>query len=488
MKSPFQIVFLLVAIHCRFLLETHAQSYPSIEDEEVFDIDTLTSSSFELAFYPTSTKLDNEATSNVKNAINDALLMSSSGSSDFDSLQSIEILAKGVKFKPDYELKENPSTSAGENHVSFVKASFLQFKIMLRFEICETKAPRPSQFAVDNLIVRTFSQPSTKSYFIELVSLTGDPFLRDVKDIGINLVDDQSNENVENQDRDQLSSVDKILVIASSFILVGVFLVLMVHCKKDGYEDIQEQKSFQSKNRPSEMVGNNNQHEIDPSDPNDIKDVENSLARMVSVEGNIVEAGSLESSVDDAYIMRKKFGSAFSSSVSAPAILEESVRQSKNECKIDEKSIQSARSADSLESFELNENWNVNCPNSSKSITNQVLLNGLVMLESTQEFHRNWLESKRKALEDIEEESVEDVFHVDVQRSGIFIEEAETMKGSWSNSVSEWMKSIRVINSASETQSSVENSSIEPKSTHGRESNSLDMSLEDSLAASTVEP
>ena len=607
MKSPYQIVVLLCAALGQFPHYNHAQIYPSIEEEVLFQIDTVTSSSFELALYSTPTKLDDGAIENLQKMIKNALLMASSSSSDFVSLEAIEILVEVLEFKQDYVLKETSAFS--------VRASLLQFKVKTYFDLKDTTSSPPSRFAVDNLIVRTFSQPSTKSRFVGRITLTGDPFLIDVENIGINLVDDKLNERVVDGEAAQLSKVDVILISASSFILIGVFLVFIAHCQKEGYEDIQEQKSFKAKNRPVKTDDNNNRvNETDSNGPNnDVEKDQISLARMMSVEGNIVETGSLESSIDSQSLMlisvqnktpavsfasssssnftsgsrssassssasessassssaskssastctslredyadasletsrgeqgdstidsesmgskkhnydstialtkatsalaskllslprtntnvlRKKFGSAYSLSVSAPTILEETETTrhqfKNNESKTDDKSIKSARSAASSESFELNDKKrnNTSDPILSRSVPkNQVLLNGLVMLESTREFHKSWLESKRKALEDIEEEgAVDDVFHIDVQRSGIFLEEAETMKSTstWRpTSVSEWMKSIRVINSASDTQSSVEHSSTgDPKSSHhARENSSLDLSLEDSLATS----
>jgi hypothetical protein len=107
------------------------------------------------------------------------------------------------------------------------------------------------------------------------------------------------------------------------------------------------------------------------------------------------------------------------------------------------------------------------------------------MLETAQQFHENWLESKRKALEDIEEGSVEDVFQIDVERTAALQDTQSKSSALTSTSVSEWMKSVRVVSSASETQSSVEHSSVEPRS-YTKENSSLDLSLEQSMAGSLV--
>ncbi|VEU37675.1 unnamed protein product [Pseudo-nitzschia multistriata] len=582
MKSFYQIILLLINLPGQLLLSSHAQIYPSVEDELLFQVGAVASSSFELSLYPTPTKLDNRATAQIQNKVENVLLSSSSSSSDFDSLKGIKISVERVQFIEGYKLQER-STAESNKKVSFINASIFQFKAITYFDVNHEPYSNPSQFTVDNLIVRTFSQPSTKSSFIELVGLTGDPFLVDVEGIGIDV---KSNERVPTKDKStQLSRVDIILITSSCFILIGVVLVLFAHSKKEGYEDLQEQKYFKTKNRSK--VTTDNASQVDGTDENDpIKAQEGqiSLSRMMSVEKNIIEAGSLESSIDSqsqiaisltnkspevsvaspspshftsgqsssdmssldtsssdssssdssscspsssaftyrmdesicesireqsdstldsepmgseeinhyskvhtaatselalkllnltntaTYVSRKKFGSGYSSSVSAPTILEEAAGQYMNESKVDEKSIKSAQSAGSIESVESDTTLNASNP----------IFKGLVMFGSTQEFHNSWMESRKKALEDIEEESIDDVFHVDVQRSVIFNGETEAAKSTWSPSVSEWMKSIRVFNSASEMQSSA--------FSNGKENDSLDLSLESSLATSIVEP
>ena len=121
-------------------------------------------------------------------------------------------------------------------------------------------------------------------------------------------------------------------------------------------------------------------------------------------------------------------------------------------------------------------------------VSNRFLLNGLIMLGTTEEFHKSWLESQRRALEDIEEGSIDDVFQIDAQSNDSPAGQNDVSKRSLSTPVSEWMKLIRVVNSASETHSSIENSSIEPKVFHAKDSYSVDLSLENSLAKSSVDP
>ena len=601
---PHYIVILLFAITWLFSNNTaHAQinRLPSIEEEEeeeqLFPIDIVTSSSFEMVLYPTPETFDTAATNKVKHTIKNALLLSSSITTEFVSLEVIEILVQRVEFKENYGLEENIVTAGPDkkNFTSHVQASLIEFKVTMYFDLQERGfSPPPSQFATDNLIVRTFSQPSTKSSFIEFITLTRDPFLIEVEDIDINLVEGLNEETMVDG-AIPLSNIDIVLIVASSFILIGIFFIFVTHHQKDGYEDIRQKDSFNEK-RMLATTTNDNNNRVDETnnkdDSNDAEEDQISLGRMMPVEGNIIEAGSLESSIDsqsqivlsvadespaisfasssssesnsssshsssssssdstytaspeenlgtsreastcepkgdstidsysigteehyydttvftkttselaskllslsgtDTYNTRRKNNMVHSSSASAPTILEQTIRQSKNESKMDEKSIKSARSAASSESLELNNKRSTIIPISFRRFQkDQVVLNGSIMLETTEEFHNSWLESKIKALEDIEEGSIDDVFQIDVQRNeaAAALEENETITSTWSTSVSEWMKSIRVVSSASETQSSVEHSSIEPKSSHARENNSIDLSLEDSLATSLVE-
>ena len=189
------------------------------------------------------------------------------------------------------------------------------------------------------------------------------------------------------------------------------------------------------------------------------------------------------------YTRRLKANVINSSSASAPVILKDIIGKWKIEGMIDEKSIKSIHSITSPECLKLKSKRNTTSLTSAHPfLKNQFVMNGFIMFETTEEFHKSWLESKRKALEDIEDGSVDDVFHIDVQQSGDALEEKNTINSAWSTPVSEWMKLIRVVNSTSETQSSMENSSIEPRSFHTREIGSLDLSLEDSLAKSLVDP
>ena len=143
---------------------------------------------------------------------------------------------------------------------------------------------------------------------------------------------------------------------------------------------------------------------------------------------------------------------------------------------MDERSDKSTRSASPHSLVIQFKNQNTRDPISYQK---NEALNGSIMLGTTEEFHNSWLESRRQALEDIEEGSTDDVFQIGVVRD-ISLQENRAMSNIRSPSVSEWMKSVRVVNSASDIQSLAEQS-------HSKENNSMDLSLEGSLAASLVE-
>lgn len=554
----------------------HAQVEMDIYEAEIFAFDEITSSLFEIVLYPTPRKLDDSATSKVTNIIKDQLMVSSSNQNSDSSFQTIDIFVEEVNFDEYYQLEESlPSGSYANNSTYHVEASLLEFKVVLAFHNQDQTSTPPSRFALDNLVVRTFSQPSTKSNFIVLITQTWDPSLIAVEDIGINLVEDFSNEKNAVERDTTLSGIDIILIIISSGIFIAIFYILFTQYRKDGYLDIWEEDSVKGKNDDDRVDEEKN------IGSNDTEKPRVPLEKVLNIQGNIVEAGSIESSIDsqsqivlsvvndspavsyasttssssssssstytssskndsldeatearseisgsismnsesvksedrhdskvstiikddlaskllrlpgsDAYARRLKPNPIYSSVASAPTILEDIIGKWKNEDLKNIRSIRSNRSTASPKGLKLsNRRKKASLISLHPKLNNRFVLNGFLMLGNTEEFHKSWLESQRKALEDIDEGSVEDVFHIDAQSttSGT-IETRDSTRRSSSTPVSEWMKLVRVVNSASETQSSLENSSIEPKVFLARESSSIDLSLEDSLAKSSVDP
>ncbi|KAL3915069.1 MAG: hypothetical protein SGILL_005817 [Bacillariaceae sp.] len=449
----------------------------------------------------------------------------------------------------------------------------------------------PSRFALDNLIVRTFSQPSSKSSYIVTLGLTRDPILNEVLDIEIDIVNETAITAGPDESR-KLSTIDIVLICVSILIVFGI---VMAACyfnsaspdpqasravpdsreKEKTMADMDIEDQVQIDTSHSKESETNESPDISPKVMDSVQSQDKAnLGEMMPFEENIVEGSSLESSIDGhsalgiptaespdvsyassssstnskstmssassssyaepsepelldeekesesisphllgamepnycdssvsssgrkndlaARLMNLSSISGFdltsrfnplSSSLSAPPILEERASNWTNsgEAKTDEKSVFSARSA-SDESWDSSQKVQPRS-NSLYRHEKKGSWGGIHVPES---FHNNWIESKKKALEDIEEGSLEDVFQIDMERAGVIEEDVGKLTVR-SPSVSEWMKSIRVVSSATETQSSVEHSSVEPRS-YTKDNSSADLSLEQSLAASIVEP
>jgi hypothetical protein len=577
------------------------------------DLAVVISSSFKMSLYPTQEPMDATAANKVEHAIKTALLLSTSVTTNFVSVEDINIVLQKIEYEKSFE-PLNPLSG----FFTTTPASSLEFKVETRFLVDQEDADNvrlPSRNALDNLIVRTFSQPSSKSSFIVNLGLARDPILNEVLDIEIDIVDEPTSPTVV-EDGQTISTIDIALITASAFIFLGIIAVICYyHNTRSDAEPERPTNSSKTAKKVPPVEEESNSIQIDTSnskestnngtpnsspketDPVLLEKDANELEHQSDVipfEENIVEGSSLESSVDghsnvipeaespdasyasstasttrhsnsagsrssseasddssssssssssslssssssgseednstedtetndkeeflvaaqllgaeqpnysdssvssssrgsdlaarllnlssiSAFDLSRRFN-LYSSSSSAPPILED-IREdesSVDERKADDKTVFSARSASS-ESFDSGTQAN-NYPRGKRGYWI-----GNTFRETAQQFHENWVESKRKALEDIEEGSVEDVFQIDVERAGAM--EEDRSKASGHSSVSEWMKNIRVVGSASETQSSVEHSSVEPKS-YTKDNSSVDLSLEQSLATSLVE-
>lgn len=569
--THYNVLLLIVSL---LLLQSKAQGQIDManEEAEIFLVDRVTSSSFEMVLYPTPKKLDNSAATKVTTMITNQLLVSSSYPNAAFSFNTIEMLFKGMEFKEDYELEESSASNFENNSSRYVNASLIEFQVVVDIHKQDATLTPPSQFALDNLIVRTFSQPSTKSYFMYLVTQTMDPFLMEIDDIVINYLESSKQGNPIEK-KTQLSSIDIILIIISSVMFIIALCVLVPFYYKDGYEDISYEGPLKA--------GNYGDRPVDEITRTGVNSAERSRTPLEKImgEGNIVEAGSVESSVDsqsqivvpvahyespvvsyasshstssssssasstdtppdifsdeptdscyeieddstdsesneersqeseelntvkndleskltrlpgsDVFFGTLKPKATYSSVASAPTVLEDITGKWRNQESKNIVTIRSNRSTASPEYLKVSSKIKKTRRISlHPTVNNRFVSNSLVMLGTTEEFHKSWLESQQRALEDIEEGSIDDVFQIDAQSRDSSAEKNEVSKTSLSTPVSEWMKLIRVVESASETQSAMENSSIEPKVFHAKDSCSIDLSLENSLAKSSVGP
>jgi hypothetical protein len=549
------------------------------------------SSPFQMVLYPTFEPLDMIASNKASHAIKTALLLSASVTTNFLNVEDFTVVLQNVQYQDKYE-----SSSLISSNITSIQASLLNFNVEMSFanddDDAESSPATPSRFALDNLIVRTFSQPSSKSSFIVSLGLARDPILKEVTDIEIHLADEPDNQDQpENDDGSSLSNVDIILIVASVIIFIGIFCVICYFHNSEP-SHVEEDRPTNASRETRKALSNGAQNEIQidavSSEELETNDTENGSPKagdeqssateerrdlgpasmMPEHESNIIEGSSLESSIDDrtelgipdaessdvSYASSSEASSSdsssspsssdsssdsstttssggqgntsvasellgaerpdysgasvcsstasstsglaarllnlsgisasfdpFRSSASAPPILQAVHDYDEESKSMDDRSIKSARSASS-------ESWDSIQQVTAKSrnrLKKHGYWNPSNMLETAQQFHENWLESKRKALEDIEEGSVEDVFQIDVERTAALQDTQSKSSALTSTSVSEWMKSVRVVSSASETQSSVEHSSVEPRS-YTKENSSLDLSLEQSMAGSLV--
>jgi hypothetical protein len=163
-------------------------------------ISLVSSSLFEMVLHPTFSELDVVATSKVEDEIEISLFSSASTSTKF-AVFDIDIVLQQVELDLIDAKTKNAAVPADSTSLRFTAlASFLQ-----------DVSSNPSQFALDSLIVQTFSQPSAKTSFISMLQSSGDPLLEDVTDISISLINTSTDElNGSGNDTTSLSKLDVI--------------------------------------------------------------------------------------------------------------------------------------------------------------------------------------------------------------------------------------------------------------------------------------
>jgi hypothetical protein len=583
-------------------------------DEQVLSL--VTSSPFDMRLAPITAELDIAVTSKVEHAIRTALFLSTSVTSNFESVFDINIVLQQVEWTRDNE------------------SALFRFEVRANFFKDDLEESPPSQFALDSLIARTFSQPSTKSSFITTLGISKESLLAGVDEVEIQLVDETLDHNPVTNKSKSLSSVDIILITASASILLCMLYCVYLHYKDRAGNEEQHLRNLRRSwkkqaraTRPSSQ-GATNEGSADPvnktscqsddssedgavENDESLQDLATSKKLPVGLIGlhrsNIVvplEMAAVSSSSDTtgsppispfssmpsspAASSRSSTSSPCSSlppspiadspstkyllgapppnypidsvssssssdlspltarllrlpmmnsadasdrdplrsSNSAPGILmcatfslrstedssskgdEKSVRSARSALSLrsarstsslrsarSASSLRSARSASSLRSARsASEIIGISQPyleTSTSNITDLAVISEQSILNTTENFENNWEEAEQMALEDEEDGSVDDVFHIDVEAQDNVEDNQSRMSGL--SAVSEWLKSIRVVGDSSDTKtsdmshSSAEHSSVEPRSAQMKDTNSVDCSLERSLAASIVE-
>jgi hypothetical protein len=189
----------------------------NIPDTTIQVEESLSSSAFEMALYPTAQQLDVSGTWEFQHAITQAILLSSSITTSFTSVTEVEVLLRNIDFEEDYELEGRLS----------LPVSLVEFAILMTFSFTDSSnATLPSRNSLDNLIARAFSQPSRKSTFIIMLGLGRDPILNKVEDIEIYLVENSTTSATVESHQRYLSTIDITLIILSVLVFVAILCVL----------------------------------------------------------------------------------------------------------------------------------------------------------------------------------------------------------------------------------------------------------------------
>lgn len=535
------------------------------------ELAAITSSIFEMQLSPLEEEPSTSATTRVKSAIKNSVVQSVSSTATFEAVLDVDIVLQDLKYHDDDQ------------------ALILQLEVYVTFyqEDTDSTQSLPSQFALDSLITRTFSQPSKKSGFILQLQLSQEASIAGVTSVSVKTIENTSNttESPSDSNDDSLAILD-IVLISTSAIIFAIILYCIYIQQRDSYnfigyipshpiqrksnrdnevdhdsqaneqqdsnrmvDDIEQQDSFQTDNDtelrihkvlpldyepesnilcPDESVsfGESNRTESSDYEMSNMESVGSSSASYTSAPepsqpptlelpptprpdeyllGARSPSYAHDTNTDSApwspltarllrlpQMNADSVKSAELSVSSAPArvTLTRHAEESK-ETAVDEPSAMSARSLSELLKLQkklFKDDRSLHSASNSTDLA--VISEQSIWVAESEEFSRQWHLSTKLA-EEAEEDSSEDVFRVDVDLHNNVDETGS--RGSALSAVSDWMKSIHVIGRSTDTKtsetsnSSAEHSSIEPKSTEMRETNSTDVSLEKSLATSSVE-
>jgi hypothetical protein len=546
------------------------------------ELSPLTSSLFEMKLVPTKMALQSSAANKLQLSVKMSLFQSVSITSGFDHVFDIDIVLQKMQWTPEDE----STTVQFQAHVTFYTDNSVG-----------SKNSQPSRFSLDSLVARTFSQPSTKSGFIVQLGLSKDPSLAAIEEVLIQLVpSSEAQVTSSTQDTRQFSTLDAVLITASSAIFLGILcLVYVQHRARERYEEdfldmdrrqtraealsaigLEQEASpdtidkettskvdvtasmdsaddmtqepalytgrdsdnhFQGVNKNEALQGTEGRAVVDSPPLSPSRSVPSSSSEASpQTRCSSVPSSPVSSARTTAYLLGVSTPTAYPgdnfpfstdlspltarllrlpamrpghglqdkrssrSYVSAPGKLiavkhlSPTSSASSRDGARSVRSVRSARSASGLFDVIEHPRLEASSTRSSGNVTDLAVISeqNILIAAASKEFENNWKISEKRAEDDDEDGSVLDVFHVDVDQHNSLEDNQSRMSGL--SAVSEWMKSIRVVGGGSVdsrtsamSKSSAEHSSVEPKSMQGRDSGSVDYSLERSLATSIVE-
>jgi hypothetical protein len=209
------------------------------------------SSPFQMVLYPTASELNAQAALKLEEKIRESLFASaiSSSSATLASVFDIDIILRDLTWINRGALTDKTDSSASSTELKFVAlATFLSED--------DTPSSALSRFAVDSLVIQTYSRLSSKHTFVEMLQLSNNTFLEDISDAFLEETKDVTIEpsSISNAvaKGGGWSRIEIVLTCSSLLILCGIGFMLCQH-----HNDPRSQWSsrFQSLNAQSDQGG-----------------------------------------------------------------------------------------------------------------------------------------------------------------------------------------------------------------------------------------
>lgn len=461
-------------------------------NDEILSV--VSSSKFRMDLSPTPDRLNVTAATKVELAIKTVLLVSSETTIDFQSVFDIDIVLQKIEW--------------GVLETDKIPSTVLQFEVHMAF--FKDNALLPSTFALDSLIVRTFSQPSSKSMFFENLEVAEESSLSQVEFVDIELADGEAASGTQNEDSSSISDLDLILIFASILMFFGVVYVVCQYQKdKARILELHYRWSQRSKKRRTSIQEPTMANETTEDSGNIIHETSSVVSGSFvedggdldgSIDGQATKAtvssserretppispcssfpmspietfsltGSPFTSRDDATttegsIQIEKLSSLVlrdpppdhlgSQLLSLPLMdqkIQLNVSQSSMSTQEDYMRSLSEFSASTGSLGDLSSIFKVMLSRGQLPQPSSVSSNSTTSSEKTKRanncFDNNWSDAKKKALESGDESSTEDVFRIDMETKDGVEDNISSTNGL--SVVSEWMRSIHVVESCSE--------------------------------------
>ena len=481
------------------------------------------SSPFHMILSPVTNEMHPEQAVMLEAAIKNSLYSSTLSNPTMQSVLDMDVVLIDMEWN---EVQDNIDQGSVE-----VPSMVIKFITLATFFIVDSNvASLPSRYALDRAVVQTYSQISSKSNFIGMLHRLGDPLFENIVQITIGSINGNlSNDDTQNgKDLRGFSILEIFLILASILILGGIINIIFQYYKDRAPFGNEQFLSLNVWNetdteshietcdlpttRPQPIEGPNEaaainstnllvatdspesptrlSHDTDSMPTVSLSDLASSFLSWSSPSSNNSSSmftsesvaipnldGSLAtssspicphvllhpSSEDTAYLSRLTVGKG------NPIILSLSNVQDE---------VESISTDASLVAVDYDSSDAMEASSMSNSPTE------LYATPDMKEFGANWLELKAET-DNEELDNKNDVFRIDMSASP---GTAGNESVSTDSSISEWMKTVRVVHSSSVTGASTMTiSSIEESTVESFSSNSDSCAMGHSLADSGAE-